>query len=243
MGKYSALIYHDYAERFKALTDAQFGQLIKAALIYDTGELPVIADVAVSIAFGFIKMDLDKNRERLNETSVVRAAAGAAGGVAKQAKRSKTSNCLKNEENNKNVAKLAEKEKEKEKDKEKEKAADAEDSAPALPPAITLPLNDGSEYPITQTLIDDLSPLYPAVDTMQQFRGMKAWLISNPTKRKTKTGIMRFINAWLSREQDKGRASPSPKTQNKPREGFERPVQNYDHLALDPFAEVHHADI
>ena len=32
---------------------------------------------------------------------------------------------------------------------------------------------------------------------------MKGWLNSNPTKRKTRRGIKRFINSWLAREQDK----------------------------------------
>ena len=33
---------------------------------------------------------------------------------------------------------------------------------------------------------------------------MKAWLESNPTKRKTKGGMLRFVNNWLAREQDNG---------------------------------------
>ena len=41
------------------------------------------------------------------------------------------------------------------------------------------------------------------VDIMQELRNMKGWCNSNPTKRKTKRGILRFINGWLSREQDK----------------------------------------
>ena len=33
---------------------------------------------------------------------------------------------------------------------------------------------------------------------------MVAWCDSNPTKRKTRRGIERFINNWLSRTQDSG---------------------------------------
>ncbi len=33
---------------------------------------------------------------------------------------------------------------------------------------------------------------------------MVAWSDSNPAKRKTRKGVERFINNWLSREQDKG---------------------------------------
>ena len=46
--------------------------------------------------------------------------------------------------------------------------------------------------------------VYPAVDVMQELRKMSSWSTDNPKKRKTKGGIRRFINAWLSKEQDKG---------------------------------------
>ena len=70
--------------------------------------------------------------------------------------------------------------------------------------AIELPLNDNSQYPVYREAVQEWAELYPAVDVMQQLRAMKGWLIANPTKRKTKRGIAKFINAWLSREQDKG---------------------------------------
>lgn len=71
-------------------------------------------------------------------------------------------------------------------------------------PVITLQLNTGEEYPFYDSDIIQWKELYPAVDVMQELRNMKGWCISNPTKRKTKRGINRFVNNWLSREQDKG---------------------------------------
>lgn len=68
---------------------------------------------------------------------------------------------------------------------------------------ITITLNDKSEYPIYKSMIDEWSELYPSVDVLQQLRNMKAWCNANPTKRKTKRGILRFVNGWLSREQDR----------------------------------------
>lgn len=68
---------------------------------------------------------------------------------------------------------------------------------------LNLPLNDGSLFGITQDQVDKWAGLYPAVDIMQELRNMRGWLDSNPKKRKTKTGILRFVNGWLSREQDK----------------------------------------
>lgn len=79
----------------------------------------------------------------------------------------------------------------------------AEQTDVGSPQVVSLTLNDGSEYGITQDQIDKWVPLYPAVDVMQELRAMKGWLDSNPKKRKTKTGILRFVNGWLSRAQDK----------------------------------------
>ena len=71
-------------------------------------------------------------------------------------------------------------------------------------PVIELTLNDKSLYPIFQDNIDEWKDLYQSVDILQELKKMKGWLNANPTKRKTKRGILKFINSWLSREQDKG---------------------------------------
>lgn len=71
-------------------------------------------------------------------------------------------------------------------------------------PIIVLPLNNGTGYEVSQEQCQEWVGLYPAVDVIQQLRNMKGWLNANPTRRKTRKGIMRFINSWLSREQDRG---------------------------------------
>ena len=75
--------------------------------------------------------------------------------------------------------------------------------APSSPIVISIILNDKTEYPITEADVEGWKNLYPAVDVMQELRKMKGWADANPTKRKTKNGIKRFINAWLSKEQDR----------------------------------------
>lgn len=74
----------------------------------------------------------------------------------------------------------------------------------ASAPVFALPLNDSSLFFVTQEDIDGWAGLYPAVDVVQELRGMKGWLDANPKKRKTKRGIRQFINGWLSRTQDNG---------------------------------------
>ena len=72
-------------------------------------------------------------------------------------------------------------------------------------------LNDKTTYQVAETDISKWSELYPAVDVQQELRGMIGWLDANPSKRKTRRGVKRFINSWLSRAQDSGGASPIAK--------------------------------
>lgn len=90
-----------------------------------------------------------------------------------------------------------------------EQNGDAVSSMPPEPEekpkaVIFLTLNDKSEYPIFEKQVTEWESLYPAVDVMQQLRAMKGWINANPKQRKTKTGILKFVNAWLSKEQNRG---------------------------------------
>ena len=69
---------------------------------------------------------------------------------------------------------------------------------------IALPLNDGTVYTVFEEQSQEWAGLYPAVDVIQQLRNMKGWLDSDPARRKTRRGILRFITGWLSREQNQG---------------------------------------
>lgn len=160
---------------------------------------------AVAIAFELLRPVLDKAKER--------AESGKKGGSKEENSESKTEAKRKQSEskmeaNAKQVEAVSKKEKEIEKEIEIEKDIEdvcAELPSSSTPPAITLPLADDSEFPILYSLVVDLSGLYPAVDVMQQLRNMRGWLLSNPKNRKTKSGIMRFVNSWLAREQNSAR--------------------------------------
>ena len=106
----------------------------------------------------------------------------------------------------------------------------AEPETDSTPPVITLPLNDGSEYPVSQEQCQEWAGLYPAVDVMQQLRGMRGWLLSNPERRKTKRGIGKFINNWLAKEQNRGGRNVSS--------GYSAPRRNSNQF-LDMLEEEH----
>lgn len=82
-------------------------------------------------------------------------------------------------------------------------SSEPDKSAPNLS-GILIQLNDKSFYDVPLEKIALWENTYPAVDVKQELRKMAAWCDSNPTRRKTKRGIERFINNWLSRTQDSG---------------------------------------
>ena len=102
---------------------------------------------------------------------------------------------------------IAEAEAEAEKKKEKELAGASLKARPASPnnsPILqTLPLRNGGEFAVSQAFVDQLVPLYPAVDIQATINEMKGWLIGNPHKRKTMRGVKSFITRWLHQEQEK----------------------------------------
>ena len=71
----------------------------------------------------------------------------------------------------------------------------------------SLPLANGREYPVYEGLVREFRSAYPGVDIMAELPRIRAWLVSNPTKRKTVKGMARFINNWLSKAQDNPRTN------------------------------------
>ena len=81
-------------------------------------------------------------------------------------------------------------------------------------PVETIPLNDGTAYPVYRREADEYARLYPAVDVVQELRKMRGWCMAHPARRKTRRGVKGFINTWLSREQDKGRGREESPPEN-----------------------------
>ena len=101
-------------------------------------------------------------------------------------------------------------------------------------------LNDGSEWKPTEALFAEYVRLYPSVDVKQQFNEMRAWCISNRPKRKTRRGITRFVNSWLSREQDKGYRRSADNGSNQQRQsesGYSQDILN--RLANESRGDLH----
>ena len=204
------------------------------ALYQEEPDLNTASD-AVAIAFELLRPVLDKAKER--------AESGKKGGSKPEANVKQTESKL--EANAKQGEAGSKEEKEKEIEIEVEKEIDnippteVCGELPSSPPpaepdpsplsivVIRLPLVDGTEYPLLERQVEELTALYPAVDVPQQLRNMRGWLMANPKNRKTKSGIMRFVNSWLSREQNHAR--PQIRQQSK---GFTRELDSDEQAAI-----------
>jgi len=65
-----------------------------------------------------------------------------------------------------------------------------------------LPLPNKSSYAVPENLYREYVNSYPGVSVMAEFGKMRTWLISNPRKMKTRTGMPRFMNQWLDKAQN-----------------------------------------
>ena len=109
------------------------------------------------------------------------------------------------------------------------------DKPTSEPPLITLPLNNGTEWPVTTEMVSEWSALYPAVDIMQELRKMRGWCCAKPKNRKTPRGIQAFITNWLSKEQDRGGSRASPV--RPPAQRRLTPIEVYNLPAINPWSE------
>jgi hypothetical protein len=196
--------YHSYLDSMEELNDTERGRLFTACLIYSkTGEAPQLRGNE-RFVFPTLKAQIDRDKATYD------------------------SRCKKNSDNirkrwNTDVydgeQPCTNDTKTKEKEKTKEKAKDnyippsvvCGELPSSPPPAAVLPLVDGTDFEISVETVAELSGLYPAVDVAQQLRSMRGWLLANPKNRKTKAGIMRFVNSWLSREQNSARPAANQK--------------------------------
>jgi len=210
-------VFADFEEAAAALTDEEKGALLLAMLRYaSTGEDQMDKlSGAPRVLFPCFRMDID-HEEEMYQTKVNNGRKGGspAGKKGKDAPDSKPEQTGRNRNEPEGTeAKRSQPEspyQEQDQDQEQEQDHDQDHSctgAPrqtGVPPVITIPLNNGSEFPVSQEEANEYASLYPAVDIMQELRNIRGWCISNGKKRKTRDGIRRFINGWMARAQDRG---------------------------------------
>lgn len=86
MQKNSFLIYHEYREHLKLLTDEQRGQLLMALIDYsEAGEIPEL-DGITQMAFSFIRSQMDRDNEKYESRVAANRENGKKGGRPKKPK-------------------------------------------------------------------------------------------------------------------------------------------------------------
>lgn len=196
-------------------------KLLGALEVYSQdGTEPEGLDLAAEMLFESMRAELDRDREHYNDVVDKRKAAAAA-----RWNNANASTCNAPDANasvcNANDADID----------SRQEIEDRRQEIEVIDTVIALPLNDHTTHSVTAADVAEFAQLYPAVDVMQELRKMRGWLLNNPTRRKTKRGIKAFINLWLSKEQDRARAAPTP-------ENVKRRLTATDIMSL-PEVEVH----
>ena len=88
-------------------------------------------------------------------------------------------------------------------------------------------LKDGTHWEPSDEDIIAWQQSYADVDVFAELGAMESWCDANPSKRKTKKGIKRFINAWLNRARDQG---GSPFAQKNKTESSMVPMKKWSQL-------------
>lgn len=147
------------------------------------------------VAHGEVLINERIEQERTEKDSIRanRARAGKAGGLAKSLKE------IEIEANAKQVLASASKCHIEEKRREEKSIEIHQEILIEEKVCGELLLKSGDMFPIYESQIDKWESIYSSIDVVYQLKLMKAWLESNPAKRKTKTGMMKFINGWLKR--------------------------------------------
>lgn len=64
---------------------------------------------------------------------------------------------------------------------------------------LSIPLNDGTDHAVSLAEIAEFEMAYPRVDVPGEIRKARAWCVASPAQRKTRRGVGKFLNGWLSR--------------------------------------------
>lgn len=252
----SFVIYTKYIDQIELLDMEQRGLLLTAIMYYAAGrDLPEI-DAVTAMAFAFIRAQIDADKAKYQKTVEARREAGRMGGRPK----AKTEDERKeNQDKSKKANGFSEKQnKAKKHDNDNECDSDNDyitksdinitfspepknsDSVEAKKPDEKEPvvasflLNDKTEYDVTLSQVQRYQELYPGIDCIQELRKIVGWCESNPANRKTRKGAPRFVNAWLSRAQDRARPNaPRQPSQSNRFHNFDQAGYDYDAIVQE----------
>ena len=210
--KDNMILYTAYADKFKRLSDLQFGQLMRAALNYQQfGTEPDIDDLTVGLAFDVIKHDIDTNNQKYAETIEKKREAGRQGAESRwqnMADNSKNSTCHNDDSKNSTaiseMAKMADKDKVKDKDKDIKKdtpnGVSKEKTAKRFMPPTEAELLD---YCLAKGLTID-------AEAFMDFYASKGWKVGNQPMKDWQAAVRN----WARRDKETARSGTSKPKSN-----------------------------
>lgn len=86
---------------------------------------------------------------------------------------------------------------------EKQQGSTSGDDSPAGtdPDAVReFPLKDGSNYIVPEQFVDELKDTYRSLDVEHHLKRARLWLVAAPSRQKTRRGMTKFLNGWMSRQ-------------------------------------------
>jgi hypothetical protein len=202
MAKKSFVLHVDSLDVLDELTNEQAGMLLKAMRDYhNEDETPL--DALTKIVFCPFKNQFNRDSLKYQTTCERRASAGSMGGKQKVANVAKAS---KPKQKAANVAEsVSVSVSENDSDSVNESVSEIKDLPTIVEEHVFKLLTNKNDvfYLVTAKEIDYYKSTYQAVNIEQQFREIASWLNANNKNRKTINGMPKFINAWLSKAQNK----------------------------------------
>jgi hypothetical protein len=204
MTRRSFLLHIDSLDVLDELSNEQAGMLLKAMRDYHNEE-EMQLDALTKIVFSPFKNQFNRDSIKYQTTCERRANAGSMGGKQKVANASKPKQKVANLAESVNVSKNVSKN---DSDSDSDNVNDSKKikDLPAIAEEYVFKLLTNKNdlfYLVTAKEIDYYKSTYQAVNIEQQFREIASWLNANNKNRKTINGMPKFINAWLSKAQNK----------------------------------------
>lgn len=206
-GAYLLLIMHYWQKGGLPDDDKRLASIARASLEQWQEIRPALLDLFQS---GWKHSRIDDELEKSAKAYEKRAAAGKAGGEAKAAASNARAK-LKRKPSNALPSTITTTLKEE--GSNEPSSSEPEKSAPSEIVVVSLPTVSEGEVPIFETDVAEWQPAFPGVNVNQQLQAMRSWLLANPTKRKTKRGMRKFVVTWLDKRQN---AAPTPRAASPP---------------------------
>ncbi len=209
-GAYLLLIMHYWQKGGLPDNDRQLSSIARASLEQWHDIRTVLVDLFQP---GWRHARIDAELAEADRKYQARANAGKLGGVAKRKGLKQSSS---------NAKAMLYQPQPQSSTKTEEAKASSSSSEPEKTPApiavIGLPTVSEGDVPIFETDVAEWKTAFPGVDVRQQLSAMRSWLFANPTKRKTKRGMRKFIVSWLDRRQNTGPLAPVPRAASPPQQ-------------------------